>query len=291
MNKPFFILCCSFLCFLCFEAPAQMKNVTNQTKNTETIFVTGYMNYPPFGYIEEYRRDKLDKTRYAYHSIFDGVMDELKQNSNLKLTYLYSPDASEDQFLEDINSGKTDIFLGVYYDTQKFRRTELVYPSLINNPVIVITLPEMAEKIGNLAELKQLKGAICTQERLSDYVSKQLKDYSLEYVDTPLEMFQKLYTGEVDYVFATQYFGIIEAAKLGIRKQLSFSKQIIWNMPVFIGVSQLSKSRKFLVQKLSSYSENPLNRQKIEKRLQDLIYDIELKNQGLISPVFVKKEN
>ena len=128
-------------------------------------------------------------------------------------------------------------------------------------------------------------------ELFSDYVKQQMEGYNLESVDTPLQLFEKLYTGEVDFVFTTQYFGIIEAAKLGIRDYLSFSKQIVWNMPIFIGISQLSPNRKFLSQKLSSYSENPEHKIKLEKKLQDLIYEIELKNRGVVPPAFIKKEN
>lgn len=273
------------------QAQAQMKNVTNDTDNSDTISVTGYMNYPPLGYIEKRYEGKNEKPYFVYRSVFEEIIEDFKQNTNLKIAYKYDPNTSEEAYLSEINRGGIDIFLGAYYDTQKFHRTELIYPSILNNPVTLITMPETASKLKNLSQLKQMKGIACSQDQFSDYVQKKIQEYPVAFVDTPYEMFEKLYTGEVDFAFASQYFGIIEASKLGIRDYLSFSKQVIWNMPLFIGISQLSPNRKFLVQKLSSYSENPKNKTKIEQKLQNIIQEIELQNRGVVPPAFIKQEN
>lgn len=290
MNKVFFLI---FSCCLLMSnnVSAQMKNYTNIIKKAEAIKVTGYMDYPPFGYIQEERNDYGEIIEYTYHSVFEDILNDLKNNSNVKISYIFSSKQNTEQFISDINSGKIDIFLGAYNDTKRFKRTELVFPSILNNPVTVITMPETAAQLKDLNQLKQMRGAVCNQDEFSDYVKRQMNEYQLEYVETPYQLFEKLYTGEVDFVFTTQYFGIIEAAKLGIRDYLSFSKQIVWNMPIFIGISQLSPNRKFLSQKLSSYSENPEHKIKLEKKLQDLIYEIELKNRGVVPPAFIKKEN
>ncbi len=289
MNKLFFFIFC-FSSFWSFDSYAQMKNVTNAARSSEELKVTGYMNYAPVGYVEEFYVGKSKKPTYTYRSVFEGIIDELKQKSNIRINYIYALGSSTDKYIADINTGDIDIFLGAYYDTKKFQRTELVFPSILNNPVTIITMPENASKISNLSQLKQLKGAVCNQDEFSDYVKQQMEGYNLESVDTPLQLFEKLYTGEVDFVFVTQYFGIVEASKLGIRDYLSFSKQVVWNMPLFIGISQLSPNRKFLVQKLTSYSENPENKIKIEQKLQEMVRNIELENRGVVPPAFIKKE-
>lgn len=292
MNKLFFVFFFSCLTFLYSETSfAQMKNFTNTAKSNGEITITGYMNYPPVSFIQEYFTAKNTSSHYAFRSVFEDMIQSLKQNSKLGISYVFSPDDSTDKYLAQINSGETDVFLGAYYDTQRFQRMELVYPSILNNPVTLITMPETSTKIKNLTQLKKMKGAVCNQDEFSDFVKKQMKEYDLVYVDTPYQLFEKLYTGEVDFVFMTQYFGIIEASKLGIRDFLSFSKQIVWNMPLFIGISQLSPNRKFLVQKLTSYSELPENKEKIEQKLQDMVRQIELQNRGVIPPTYVKQEN
>ena len=289
MNRyVFFVLC--FLSLLPASTNAQMKNITNSTKNVSDISVTGYMNYPPFGYIEEVFSANGKNKKDVYRSVFEDVIKELQDKSDLRVKYLFSNKTPEDKYLQGINLGKIDVFLGIYFDTKEFQRAEPVYPALISNPVIVITMSDNAQKINDIAQLKNMKGAVCKQDHFSDFVKKQMKEYSLEYVDTPLKTFEKLYTGEVDYIFSTQYFGIIEASNLGIRNYLSFSQQKIWDMPVFIGISRLSPSRKFLVEKLSSYSQNPENKTKMENKLHEMIQNIELKNRGVVPPAFIKKE-
>lgn len=291
LKHIYFTICCCLTISYSSVCLAQMKNITNLSRSSDEISITGYMDYAPIGYIETSSRGKNAKPDYVFRSVFENIIKELQQNSNVKIKYLYAPNATEEQYLQEINTGEIDVFLGAYYDTKKFQRTELIYPSLLNNPVTIITMPETSAKIKNLEQLKQMKGAVCNQDKFSDYVKQQMLNYSLEYVDTPLQLFEKLYTGEVDFIFMSQYFGIIEASKLGIRDYLSFSKQTIWNMPIFIGISQLSNNRKFLVQKLSSYSERPDSKAKIEQKLQDMIRDIELKNRGVVPPAFIKKEN
>lgn len=33
----------------------------------------------------------------------------------------------------------------------------------------------------------------------------------------------------------SQYYGLVEAIKLGLREQISIAKQTLWKMPLFIG--------------------------------------------------------
>lgn len=292
MNKLFFVLFCfGLVIFPQKFSSALMKNMTNTTQSGGSISVTGYMNYPPISYIIETYYGESKVSTYAFRSVFEDIIEELKENSRLNIKYVFSPNSDFEKNISKINDGTIDIFLGAYYDTKKFQRVELIYPSILNNPVTLITMPDTSKQIKNLSQLKEMKGAVCNQDEFSDYVKKQMKEYNLVYVDTPYQLFEKLYTGEVDFVFTTQYFGIIEASKLGIRDYLSFSKQIVWNMPVFIGISQLSSSRKFLVQKLSSYSERPENKAKLEQKLHDMIQQIELDNRGVVPPAFIKQEN
>ena len=81
------------------------------------------------------------------------VIDELKQKSNIRINYIYALGSSTDKYIADINTGDIDIFLGAYYDTKKFQRTELVFPSILNNPVTIITMPENASKISTILRI------------------------------------------------------------------------------------------------------------------------------------------
>lgn len=271
----------------CGNVSAQVKNVTHKTDSYETITVVGFMDYPPVGYIDQvlYRGTKdvyVDK----YRTVFENIMNEFAEATAKKIKYIYKTESDYGSLIRQVRGGKYDMVLGVYHETKLYEGLDIVFPSLLNNPISIIMLPRNAGKVKTLTQLKKMKGAISTREHLSDYVSEQLKDYNLEYIDEPEKMFEKLYTGEIDYVFASYFFGIVETAKLGLRDKLSFSKQVIWNMPLFLGISKMSPNRNYLVGKLTSYSEKPESKDKLENKLRQMIMDFELKNRGVVPPAW-----
>ena len=280
MNKKlfkFFLICCLSLSTF---ANAQVRNIADMQKNTQRLNIAGFINYPPFGIFER------SGNYYIFHSVFENIVSELAQNTQSTVTYFNYTGDNYSALIDDVNSGEYDLLLGAYSNTKLYERVELIFPSILNNPVTVITLQENALKITKADQLKNLKGAVCLQDHFTDFVSNQMKDYNLEKVETPYEMFEKLFTRKVDYLFMTQYFGLIEAIKLGLRKKLSFSKQSIWNMPMFFGISKFSQNRRILTQKLSSYSNLPQNKEKLEQHLRELIRDYEIKYQGVVPPNF-----
>ena len=55
---------------------------------------------------------------------------------------------------------------------------------------------------------------------------------------------------------------------------------------LFFGTSKFSQNRRILTQKLSSYSNLPQNKEKLEQHLRELIRDYEIKYQGVVPPNF-----
>lgn len=273
------------------SADAQIKNVTRRTDAFDTISVVGFADYPPVGYIEQQLKykDKDDAFIDVYRTVFEGLLDDFAQATGKHIKYTNENKNDYGELIRKVRGGQIDMALGVYHETKLYEGLELIFPSLINNPISIIMLPQNAGKIKNLAQLKKLKGAICTKEHLSDFVSEQLKEFNLQYIDTPEKTFEKLYTGEIDYVFASYFFGIIETSKLGLRDKLSFSKQVIWNMPLFLGISKLSPNRNYLVGKLTSYSEKPESKAKMESKLREMIMEFELQNRGVVPPPYSRK--
>lgn len=254
------------------------------------ICLTGFLDYPPFGY-KYYSKNVetlniIEQENYKYASLFDIIFNELSSTSNVTSIKKYK--SSYQANIGLINAGSCDIILGAYFDTKPYQQVSLIYPSLINNSVSVIMLPKTAKSIKSINELKNLKGGIFAQDYFSDFVQRQMKNYNLIKEDTSLKLFEKLFTGEIDYIFATHYFGTIEAIKLGLKDQLSFSKQAIWDMPIFLGVSKASQRRKYLEEKLTSFSNNPESRAKIEQELRRIVSEFETQYQGTVPPTYIK---
>ena len=151
-----------------------------------------------------------------------------------------------------------------------------------------MTLPSRRGEIKSLEDVKKLKGAILEKEILSDYVNEQMKDYDVIKIRDPNELFKKLFTKEIDYVFTGYYTGLIEASKLGLRNYVAFSKQIIWDIPLFIGVSKASKNRAFLIGRLGKYLEKKEVQEKFKKHLLNVIHEFEVLNNSITPPMYTK---
>lgn len=266
---------------LAAETNAQIRTEDKNAYKDDVILVTGFKDYMPLGFYED-----IDGQTYTFRftSVFEEVLKDFQESSGMVVKYIFNDDYTN--LVTKVRGGNIDILLGAYYDTEFYEGIDFVFPSIINNPISIITLPGKTAAIKKLDDLKKLKGAISAKEHLSDYVVQQMKEYQVEKFDDSNKMYEKLFKGEIDYVFASHYFGLVDTSQLGIRRFLTFSKQIIWNMPLFFGVSKLSYRRNVLVNRLARYSEDPKNKEKIEKFLVNMVRKIEQENAGILPPEY-----
>lgn len=213
------------------------------------------------------------------------MIDTFQKENNLKIIYNLKKNDYED-LVAAVRSGDIDMILGMYHETELYKGLEAVYPSIMSNPITVFMLPNRINEVQKIEDLKKLKGVGITKEHYSDYVAEQIKQYNLEMVDTPYELFERLFTKKADYIMVSQYYGLVEAIKLGLREQISIAKQTLWKMPLFIGVSKISPQRKLITQKLTRFSEDPKNQQLIEDYLKQMIADFEKEYNGVVPPTF-----
>ena len=245
------------------------------------VRITGFIDYAPFGYTEHPERPLYGK----FYTVFQPMIDTLQQENNLKILYELSKRDFPAQ-VQDARQGKVDIVLGAYHDTELFKGLQLIYPAALINPITIFMLPNRINEIKTLDDLKKLKGVRTSREQYTDFVENQLKAYEIETVDNSYDMFERLFTKKADYIVIRQYYGMVEASKLGIRNQISIAKQTIWQVPMFIGISKLSKERKMLSQKLTRYLKEPKNRELLMQNLIRIVNEAEIAAQGLVPPTF-----
>jgi hypothetical protein len=99
-------------------------------------------------------------------------------------------------------------------------------------------------------------------------------------------MFEKLFTKEADYIISSYYFGMLEAIRLGLKKQIAPAKEALWNIPVFVGVSKTSRNRELISKRLTKYLNEPQNTDMLKRNIQNVINDFEKKYQGVVPPTF-----
>ena len=68
---------------------------------------------------------------------------------------------------------------------------------------------------------------------------------------------------------------------------MSFSKQSLWNMPVFIGISKSSYHREYLSHTLSKSLGRPETREQIKAEMTKLVNDVLRQYAGTVPPTYL----
>lgn len=277
MHRLLFLFLLAFVALPSY-ASAQIDFTRDDAVSHKPIKATGFTDYPPFGFVQpNYNLDYFD-------SALMPLLQDYASKFNFDISYLYNQPYVNN--ISEVQSGKADILLGIYADNDPRKELELVYPSIFSNPIVVITLPNKTNNIKTVDDLKNLKGAIGAYEYLSNFVKSQIAKYNIKQVVSPYDLYKGLYTGEFDYVLASAYNGRIVLAKLGLSGQLSISKNAIWNMPLFIGISKLSNYRDQIRRGLTQLSEMPQTKQSVLNNISQIIQNFENLYSGVVAPNF-----
>lgn len=259
---------------------AQMKTDDSNLQyiRSKEMRITGFRHYPPFGWIEE----------GGYKSFMTDFFKEYHKKYNFHAGFYPSKNYVNDVI--DVRSGKLDVIWGMYNQTTIYNGIEYIFPSFANNPIHIITLPENTSRIKTISDARKLKGAIYAEEPLSDYIESYLKKLNIQRVENPYELFRLLFTKEIDYIIGGKYFYMIESAKLGLSKQIRFSKNAVWDMPMFVGVSKPYRHRALVVKSLKDILGDAKTKEKINNSLIQMLDNIEKQYSGVVPPTFEKTE-
>lgn len=241
------------------------------------IVIGGFNNYAPLGYINN---DGKWKT------IFEPAIE--KMLSEIDGDYIYNNyDITDvDNIARDIREAKVDMFVGAYNQTEEFENLYLLFPAIVYNPVAIFVLPSRASEIKNINDIKNLKGGRYKGEVFNDFIENKLQSYNLEKIDTSYDMFEKLFTKKIDYILSGYYFGMIEAIKLGVNHQIATSKQTLLNIPIFVGVAQMSPYRDMIANHISRYFQAEEEVNVIKDGFRKILEEFEKEYAGVVPPTF-----
>lgn len=276
MKKKLFFAILGLVCGLLLSPE---ETLAQQVYKRKPMFAdasfTGFSDYPPFGYVINKR----------FHTVFRPILNTLVNEKKLLINSEYiRPDL--DEIINAMRRGDLDVFLGAYHETKMFKGLQLIYPAVINNPITVFMLPARINEVKSVNDLKKLKGVRHANEFFSDFVEEKLQEFNVEKVDTSYKLFEKLFTKQADYIVAGQYFGLIEASKLGLRSQVSVAKQALWQIPMFVAISQLSRNRTALTNIFNEHLKNPKNLEAIRQNIIALVNQAEIDAEGIVPPTF-----
>ncbi|MBE6454677.1 MAG: transporter substrate-binding domain-containing protein [Alphaproteobacteria bacterium] len=271
----------SILTVLVHNALAFVRYEDKHPKKVTELHMTGYINYAPFGWV-----DNPDGVVYGqFHTVFQPMIDTFIKEANIKMHYDLQQKTFDD-LAQKVRQGDIDFMVGAYYQTEMFKGLHLLYPAAMHNPITVFMLPNRINEVKTTDDLKKLKGVRYTGEYFSDFVEKKVAELNPMEVDTIYQMFEKLFTKEADYIISSYYFGMLEAIRLGLKKQIAPAKEALWNIPVFVGVSKTSRNRELISKRLTKYLNETQNTDMLKRNIQNVINDFEKKYEGVVPPTF-----
>ncbi|MBC3954265.1 substrate-binding periplasmic protein [Pseudomonas triticifolii] len=178
----------------------------------ERLIVTGSPDAPPYLW-----RDPQDPKH-----LMGANADLLKQAAGelgIKVEFLYAGKRS--QALEEVRTGRMDLLADAPMNAAQLDALDYVHPAIVQNDIVIWTRHDQAVALTTLGELQGRHGAISEKTRLTasfDEASRQ--QLTLERVSGLTPAFQKLALGEVDYVLAGRYAGMVVTQTLGLAADL-----------------------------------------------------------------------
>lgn len=263
--------------------------VTEEDYLSGELSVVGLPDYPPFSFYTVVTKEA--RTNIFFHSVFLKPLYDIskKYSFEIKEPAINETSIGFQPLILGIRSGEYSLFLGIYSETKLFAGIEPIYPATVANPIHIITLPDMKEKIKTSKDLVKLKGAISKTEYLSDFVLRKIKPLNITYVESPYDAYEKLFTGEVDYLLGSMYYNRMMASRYGIEQYLSYSSKPLFKIPVFIGISKLAPRRSLYEKVLVKEISRPEFATAVKKEILRIVNEEVEKNIGIVPPAFTKK--
>ena len=271
----------SAVCWSAARALAFVRYEDKHPQRETEIHMTSYLDYAPFGWVD----NPHEVIKGNFHTLFQPLIDDLVKSANLKMKYDMQRE-TVDELVQKVRQGEIDFMVGAYYQTEMFKGLAILFPAAVYNPITVFMIPNRIKEVKSTEDLKKLKGVRNVNEFFSDFVEKKVEELNLVEAESPYEMFEKLYTRQVDYILTSYYNGMAEAAKLGLTPQIAAAKQTLWNIPMFVGVSKTSKHRDLIEKRIIQWLNDEKNIKRLQDEMQLKIREIQKQYDGVVPPTF-----
>ena len=275
------------------EAEDEDKTINSMVQREEflgdKIHIAGLPEFPPFSYYTSIE----GKEPCRLHNVFIEPLKEATKDNRLKLIEPYFPNGVEacsnlTPLILGVRDGDYQLFLGAYADTKQFSGIEFIYPAVISNPIHILTLEETQKKIKTIADLRKMKGIACKCEYFSDFIMRKMKDLNIEFVETAYDAYQKIFTGEADYLLGSLYYNRIMSSRYGLERYLASSKKPLFKIPVFMAMSKLTPKLSEYIKLFQKISTDPQFVRDIKNEILRVVETEIHNNAGVVPPSFAR---
>ena len=199
------------LCGL-FMALLAAPSLTLAAGKCERLIATGSPDAPPYLW-----RDPQDPKH-----LMGANADLLRQAATelgVNVEFLYAGKRS--QALEEVRTGRMDLLVDAPLNAAQLDALDFVHPAIARNDILVWTRHDQHQPFDVLADLHGHPGAISVRTRLTQsFEAAAAQQLTLERVPGLVQAFQKLALGQVDYVLAGRYAGMVTSQTLGLSGDL-----------------------------------------------------------------------
>lgn len=241
------------------EEKQEERKVNRKINNPlcQKIRVAGFVTNPPFGWVTY--KQVADKNYYINNGFAYDLFKKITKNINVKVENVGYK--SYDEAMRDLRLGKIDVMAGSYYEKNILGiNVNLLFPGIMNNPIIPIFVKGREKDISKFEDLKNLKGVVRQEELIYPLIYKRLpKEADIKEVSGSKKAFTMLLSGEVDYMLSSLYSAEAEVRRYKLVDEIHFHNKALLKPELFFVFSKHSSCsiyKNTLTQELTNLKKN-----------------------------------
>ncbi|MGY2172733.1 substrate-binding periplasmic protein [Pseudomonas gingeri] len=198
----------------------------------ERLIVTGSPDAPPYLW-----RDPEDPVHLIGASA--DLLRQVGSELGLKVEVLYGGKRSQAQ--EEVRSGRMDLLVDAPIALDELDSLDYIHPALVQNDYLVWTRNDSTLIYDTATDLHGHRGAVSQKARMTQpFVAFAKEQLMLQYTPALPQAFHKLLLGEVEYVLAGRYAGMVTTQSLGMARDLGPRARPVDQPGLFLAVSHNS---------------------------------------------------
>lgn len=243
--------------------------------------------------------DNFPISSFEQGSIFNKIFDNLKEELGMKIA-IQSLSKNFDEQVQYMERGgkiagpwdsfgySINAILGAPYKERIYSRNKEIYPAFFVNNIHIITSSQTKLDLKERNDLKNYKGIYVKKDRIADNVLNDFANLGINEVESYAEAYKQLLTGDVDFIAASYYPSLLELYKTGIRDYVTYSKNPVWKMPLFIRARPEVFKNKH-VEELSQYLKSSQYKKAVKEAFEELIEIYKKNTEGIVPPTYTKE--
>lgn len=202
------------------------------------IRVAGFVNYPPFGWVE-IQKGRLGAEVSARNAgIGYALFEKIAKERGLKIRNSGYKSYTEGQ--KAVRWGQSDVLLATYYDNDPYASLDIIFPAYLSNPFVIVSLKGSLPEVKDFSDLKGKKGVVRREEMIWPLLRPTFpKSVPMTEVSGARNAFKMLIKKEADFMITSLYAAEAEMRRFKIVDAMDVSQTVYRNPNMFMAFSQV----------------------------------------------------